>query len=110
MILSLLVIGLRTGFRVRVLPFFTVTFDFRPVILDVATLEVCTLTVTVAFFPLFSVTVIFAVPFFTALIVPFLSTVAIFLLLEVQDFHGVTFRHSYFDCFCALFLLQSDGC
>ena len=48
----------------------------------VFTVPFCTFTFAVAFFPLFSVTVSFAVPLlFLAFILPFLSTVKIFLLL-----------------------------
>lgn len=76
-----------TGFKVRLLPFFRVSFVFNPVILVVFTFALCTFTFKVAFLPLFKVMVIFALPvFLPALILPFLSTVTIFLLLEVQDF------------------------
>ena len=64
-----------------------VSFFLRPLIFVVFTFAVWTFTFRVAFFPLFKVTVIFAVPVLVpALIFPFLSTVTIFLLLEAQDF------------------------
>ena len=88
MIFSIEVKGCLVGFKVVLLPFASIIFFFKPVILEVVTAFFCTVTEIVLLIPLFSVTVIFAFQaFFCAVIFPFWDTFTIFVLL---DFHEAT--------------------